>query len=97
MAKHDDDQDEAIGRGILGDITPNPEARDHMSGESGAGVEQDDVQSMHGGSQHDRTKHSGSRDVTEGPTGGTGTEVGGTRNYRQGTGATGTDIGGRPE
>jgi hypothetical protein len=54
-------------------------------------------QSMVGGSQHDRTRHSGSRDVTEGTTGGTGTEVGGTRNYRTGTGATGGDIGNRPE
>ena len=42
-------------------------------------------------------RHSGSRDVTEGVTGGTGTEVGGTRNFRQGTGATGSDIGNRPE
>jgi hypothetical protein len=38
-----------------------------------------------------------SRDVTEGTTGGTGTEVGGTRNLRTGSGATGTDIGNRPE
>jgi hypothetical protein len=52
---------------------------------------------MVGGSKHDRTEHSGSRDVTEGVTGGLGTEVGGTRNYRQGTGATGGDIGNRPE
>jgi len=52
---------------------------------------------MVGGSQHDRTEHPGSRDVTEGTTGGTGAEVGGTRNYRQGSGATGTDIGNRPE
>ena len=52
---------------------------------------------MEGGSQHDRSHHSGSRDVTEGVTGGLGTETGGTRNYRQGTGATGGDIGNRPE
>ena len=45
----------------------------------------------------DRTDHPGTRDVTEGTTGGTGTEVGGTRHYRQGTGATGIDIGNRPE
>ena len=45
----------------------------------------------------DRSEHSGSRDVTEGVTGGTGTETGGTRNYRTGTGATGGDIGNRPE
>ena len=56
-----------------------------------------DPESMQGGSKHDRTEHPGSRDVTEGVTGGTGTETGGTRNYRTGTGATGGDIGNRPE
>ena len=76
----------ADGNRILGDIRP----RTGTKGE-------DDTESMVGGSQHDRTEHSGSRDVTEGTTGGTGAEVGGTRNYRQGTGATGTDIGHRPE
>ena len=70
---------------ILGDIRPRTNRHD------------EDDHSMVGGSQHDRTEHAGSRDVTEGTTGGTGTEVGGTRNYRQGTGATGTDIGNRPE
>lgn len=39
----------------------------------------------------------GSRDITEGVTAGLGTEVGGTRNLRQGTGHTGGDIGNRPE
>ena len=71
---------------ILGDIRPRMNTR-----------EDDRDNSMVGGSQHDRTEHPGSRDVTEGTTGGTGAEVGGTRNYRQGTGATGTDIGNRPE
>ena len=71
---------------ILGDIRPRT---------SSTGENLD--KSMTGGSQHDRSEHSGSRDVTEGTTGGTGTEVGGTRNYRQGSGATGTDIGNRPE
>lgn len=71
---------------ILGDIRPRTNTR-----------EDDRDNSMVGGSQHDRTEHPGSRDVTEGTTGGTGAEVGGTRNYRQGTGATGTDIGNRPE
>ena len=71
---------------ILGDIRPRTGTKD-----------EDTTESMVGGSQHDRTEHSGSRDVTEGTTGGTGAEVGGTRNYRQGTGATGTDIGNRPE
>jgi hypothetical protein len=71
---------------ILGEIRPRTGTSDEGNDES-----------MVGGSQHDRTEHSGSRDVTEGTTGGTGTEVGGTRNYRQGTGATGTDIGNRHE
>jgi hypothetical protein len=52
---------------------------------------------MDGGSRHDRTEHPGSRDVTEGVTGGLGTETGGTRTSRTGTGATGGDIGNRPE
>jgi hypothetical protein len=67
---------------VLGDINPVPDA-DQKPG------------SMNGGSQEDRTKHAGSRDLTESTT--TGTEVGGTRNYRTGTGATGGDIGNRPE
>ena len=71
---------------ILGDIRPRTSSTD-----------EDLDKSMTGGSQHDRSEHPGSRDVTEGTTGGTGTEVGGTRNYRQGSGATGTDIGNRPE
>ena len=50
---------------------------------------------MDGGSRHDQSKHAGSRDVTEGTTG--GAEVGGTRNFRTGTGATGSDLGNRPE
>lgn len=79
---------------ILGDIRPKS---GESSGEKGSAGEDPREGSMHGGSQHDRTEHSGSRDVTEGTTGGTGAEVGGTRNYRQGTGATGTDIGNRPE
>jgi len=82
---------------ILGDITPRPEARDHREGETAHEDTEETEQSMNGGSGHERTKHSGSRDGAEGPTGGTGTEVGGTRNYRQGTGATGGDIGNRPE
>jgi hypothetical protein len=82
-------------RGILGDINPTPSAAPHKGDNTGEPNEGEE--SMVGGSQHDRTQHSGSRDVTEGVTGGVGTEVGGTRNYRQGTGATGTDIGNRPE
>src|SRR4051812_48567630 len=83
--------------GILGDINPTPaSARAKEQGHQPPAAEEND-ESMAGGSQHDRTTHSGSRDVTEGVTGGLGTEVGGTRNYRQGTGATGGDIGNRPE
>jgi hypothetical protein len=81
---------------VFGDIDPDPATRDHVDSAS-AGSSEEDIDSMDGGSQHDRTKHSGSRSVTEGVTGGTGTETGGTRNFRQGTGATGGDIGNRPE
>jgi hypothetical protein len=69
---------------ILGDIRPRTSRTD-----------EDLDKSMTGGSQHDRSEHSGSRDLTEGTTGGTGTEVGGTRNYRQGS-RRGCDIGNRP-
>lgn len=91
MAKTDD----RIQGGILGDINPAPRAHSSQPANTPDNGEADE--SMSGGSQHDHTEHSGSRDVTEGTTGGTGTEVGGTRNYRQGTGATGSDIGNRPE
>ena len=96
----DKETDDRIRNGILGDINPESRntvdpvrrRRDMRDMEDPAHDE-----SMVGGSQHDRTEHPGSRDVTEGTTGGTGTETGGTRNYRQGTGATGMDIGNRPE
>jgi len=83
---------------ILGDINPIPSSGQsgRAHGESGDDS-LDNNEAMEGGSRHDRSKHSGSRDVTEGVTGGVGTETGGTRNYRQGTGATGGDIGNRPE
>jgi hypothetical protein len=98
MARNDN---ERIQSGILGDIKPTESARDRIPrrGEkptNDAHTNEND-ESMAGGSTHDRTEHSGSRDVTEGVTGGLGTETGGTRNYRQGTGATGGDIGNRPE
>jgi hypothetical protein len=83
---------------ILGDINPIPSARsnDRMPGEVvNDSLENDEA--MEGGSRHDRSQHSGSRDVTEGVTGGLGTETGGTRNFRQGSGASGGDIGNRPE
>jgi len=85
-----------VGNGILGDIDPAPEPDSPHSGEP-VRDRDDDESSMDGGSRHDRTEHPGSRDVTEGVTGGTGTETGGSRNYRSGTGATGGDIGNRPE
>lgn len=87
-----------IQSGILGDINPKPGTEEPVkSGNTSSGSGERDTESMEGGSQHDRTEHSGSRDVTEGVTGGLGTETGGTRNYRQGTGNTGGDIGNRPE
>ena len=86
-------------KGILGDINPNPSARDGQVPASDEEALQDDQEgaelSMAGGSRPDESKHAGSRDVTDGTTG--GAEVGGTRNYRTGTGATGSDIGNRPE
>jgi hypothetical protein len=92
MAKDKD----RIQTGILGDINPTPSGAGNGSVENPDRNREED-ESMSGGSRHDRTEHSGSRDVTEGVTGGTGTETGGSRNYRQGTGATGSDIGNRPE
>jgi hypothetical protein len=86
-----------ITHGILGDIDPVPSAREHQGGHVGLDDDEGNDQSMTGGSRHDRSNHAGSRDVTEGTTGGVGAEVGGTRNYRTGTGATGGDIGNRPE
>jgi hypothetical protein len=93
MSDKDQDKD-PIQHGMLGDISPT--SSDHVP-RRGERHDDEDEESMVGGSQHDRTTHSGTRDVTEGVTGGTGTEVGGTRNYRQGTGASGGDIGNRPE
>jgi hypothetical protein len=87
--------DKKVGS-ILGDIMPNDSGHQHDN-EPAALPADESITSMEGGSQHGSSHHSGSRDVTEGVTGGTGTEVGGTRNFRQGTGATGGDIGNRPE
>jgi hypothetical protein len=87
-------KDDRTERGILGDINPAPGTTDEKL--SGKRHEEDDSRS--GGSEEsDRPEHVGSRDVTEGVTGGAGTKVGGTRNYRQGSGAMGSDIGQRPE
>jgi hypothetical protein len=85
---------------ILGDISPTPAQRRNAFRDTDLGDIDErgkNDESMEGGSQHGDSEHSGSRDVTEGVTGGTGTETGGTRNYRTGTGATGGDIGNRPE
>ncbi len=87
--------EDRVQGGILGNIRPDPGTTEHVPSRK-EHVDEND-QSMSGGSQHDRSEHAGSRDVTEGTTGGLGTETGGTRNYRTGTGATGTDIGNRPE
>jgi hypothetical protein len=46
------------------------------------------------GDERDRP-HAGSRDVTDGTTGGTTPDTGGSGALRRGSGATGTDIGGR--
>jgi hypothetical protein len=89
------DDNKKVGS-ILGDIMPIESDR-HSDDESSALPDDEGITSMDGGSQHGSSHHPGSRDVTEGVTGGTGTEVGGTRNFRQGTGATGGDIGNRPE
>ena len=90
-------KDDRMSSGILGDISPKPGTQDHVVSKKDLANLDENEESMTGGSQHDETKHSGSRDVTEGVTGGLGTETGGTRNLRQGTGHTGGDIGNRPE
>jgi hypothetical protein len=90
-------KDDRIQKGILGDIRPLPHPHPHPHTDEEALPADEEIKSMEGGSKHDRSQHSGSRDVTEGVTGGLGTETGGTRNFRTGTGATGGDIGNRPE
>ena len=89
--------DDRIQNGILGDINPRAEARTPLTSAEPHDDNVENDESMSGGSRHDDSHHAGSRDVTEGVTGGLGTETGGTRNYRQGSGATGGDIGNRPE
>jgi hypothetical protein len=90
-------KDDRLRSGILGDINPKPGTEDHVASKKDLANLDDSEESMVGGSQHDQTTHSGTREITEGVTGGLGTEVGGTRNLRQGTGHTGGDIGNRPE
>ncbi len=88
------DEDEKQER-IEHEAREKREARDRSP--RGSDSDEEDNRSMSGGSKEDRTRHSGSRDVTEGTTGGAGTETGGTRNYRTGGGNVGGDIGNRPE
>ena len=82
--------------GVLGDINPTIVGHSYF-GHRGDLHDFEEDEPMDGGSRHGVSHHAGSREMTEGVTGGTGTEVGGTRNYRQGTGFTGGDIGNRPE
>ena len=90
------DLNDRITHGILGDINPPRPTKPSTPGTQGHDDrDRDNEESMVGGSQQDRTKHPGSRDVTEGTT--SGTESGGTRNYRSGGGSVGGDIGNRPE
>jgi hypothetical protein len=81
---------------VLGDINPKPDRRRERSFKRSDNDRADDREAG-GGPDQDKIEHSGSRDVTEGTTGGAGTETGGTRNFRTGSGAVGTDIGNRPE
>ena len=90
-------KDEELTGRILGDIRPVATGHDVRDHDETVDDQAEMDESMEGGSQHGESRHSGSRDVTEGVSGGLGTETGGTRNYRQGTGATGGDIGNRPE
>lgn len=94
MAKDDLDRTKS---GILGDINPTPAAKDRVGGSAADDESLENEESMAGGSKHDETEHSGSRDVTEGTSGGLSPETGGTSNYRTGSGATGTEVGYRPE
>jgi hypothetical protein len=108
MAKNANETDkerqerERVEFGVLGDIqtAPDPATRRAMQGAGDGSKEEEAEQEdepMDGGSQHGDSKHPGSREMTEGTTGGAGTEVGGTRNFRQGTGFSSGDIGNRPE
>ena len=100
-------KDDRIQKGILGDIrpvrpsSPAPSGRSRVesgrSREEIVGNDHENDEAMRGGSRPDESRHPGSRDVTEGMSGGLGTETGGSRNYRQGTGASGGDRGNRHE
>src|SRR5260221_7662070 len=80
--------DNRMQSGILGDINPTDAAKNDRSAcRPSEGAGSDEIEAMEGGSKHDRSEHSGSRDVTEGVTGGLGTENGGPRDYPPGTSA----------
>lgn len=85
-----------------------PDERDRDEDSKGAGEILGIARSSGGGETIDRPRasedeerrrddttrpHVGSRDVTEGTTGGTTPDTGGSGVYRRGSGATGTDIG----
>jgi hypothetical protein len=63
--------DDRIQNGILGDIRPRPDSATSKPSSNEDRLDNENEESMVGGSRHDRTQHSGSRDVTEGVTGGT--------------------------
>ena len=62
-------KDNRIQSGILGDINPKPGTEDHVASRKDSASVHESEESMVGGSQHDRTQHSGSREITEGVTG----------------------------
>ena len=92
---------ERVEYGVLGDIEVPPDQKaaraDGDARDPFRPDEEEADEPMEGGSKHGESRHPGSRDVTEGTSGNTGTEVGGTRNYRTGSGVSGMDIGNRPE
>ena len=77
---------------ILGDINPKPEHTDEAVNKNDG--DRSSVTANDEDKDKDQEERAGTRDVRSG---GTGTETGGTRNYRSGSGATGSDIGNRPE
>ena len=96
-------KEERASGSVLGDINPEPmrpgadsDKRNKNKDVDTEWMEEDDRRDETG-SNRDRAEHSGSRDVTEGTTGGTGPDAGGSRNYRTGSGVTGTEIGNRPK
>jgi hypothetical protein len=97
--KQEKEEHDRVTYGVLGDINPTIVGHSFYGHRSDLHDfdDLDENDPMEGGSRHGNSHHAGSREMTEGVTGGTGTEVGGTRNYRQGTGFTGGDIGNRPE